>query len=67
MINVIASIVVLGNPAAEAALLRTLSRDGVSGEFKSDLADTVGRMVSPLVQVPAGAMRIEVRIEEATQ
>jgi len=66
VINVIASIVGL-DPAAEAALLRTLSTDGVQGEFKSELADTVGRMVSPLVRVPAGGMRIEIRIEEATQ
>ena len=66
MINVIASIVGL-DPAAEAALLRTLSTGSVQGEFNADLADTVGRMVSPLVRVPAGAMRIEIRIEEATQ
>ena len=66
MIKVVAFIA-LGDPAGEAALLRTLSTDGVLGEFKADLADTVGRMVSPLVRVPAGAMRIEIRIEETTQ
>ena len=65
MITVVVSIVGL-DPAAEAALLRTLSTGSVQGEFNAELADTVGRMVSPLVRIPAGAMRIEVRIEEAT-
>lgn len=67
MINVIASIAVFGDPAKEAVLLRKLSTDGVLGEFKVEFADAVGRMVSPLVRVQAGAMRIEVRVEETTQ
>ena len=65
MINVITSFAIIGDPDAEATLLQKLRDAG--GEFRLEFADTVLRMVSPLVRVQAGAMRIEVRIEETAE